>query len=118
MLHALVQRAGVANCKNVVGVFAARPGDAFALLHRERELHVKGDLDARADDLPIALQRVAVANVKERAFGQHRKVDRHPFYKAPVVHIAPVLGGGGCRDSLAPGWGYAKTADHRGQRQR
>ena len=61
MFDALVERPGVAGDEDMRVVFAARPADPLSLYEVDAEGNVERNLDAGADDLAVALDRVAIS---------------------------------------------------------
>src|SRR5438094_78457 len=90
MLDGLVERAGVPDRHHERLVLGARPADRLAFQHLDRELDVHRHLDPGADDLAVALERVAVADVQEAALGEDREVDDDALAEAAIVHVAAV----------------------------
>ena len=92
VLHTLIQWAGVATGKDVVGILTARPANALALDQLHGELHIKRNLNAGAHNLAVALGGVAVTDVEERTWSKDREVDGDALDKAVVIHIAAMFG--------------------------
>src|SRR2546421_9293450 len=113
MLDGLVERAGVPDRHHERLVLGARPADRLAFQHLDRELDVHRHLDPGADDLAVALERVAVADVQEAALGEDREVDDDALAEAAIVHVAAVLARSCARDRLSLRRRDAEAAEHR-----
>ena len=70
-----------------------------------------------ADDLAIALRRVAIAEEEQGARRRHREGHGRAGAEAAVVHVAAVLGAGCRREGLPQRWRDAEAADHRLKRE-
>ena len=117
MFDALVERPSVAGDEDMHVVFATRPADPLALDEVDAEGNVERNLDAGADDLAVALDRVAISEVEKRPRRLDRQVNGHALDEAIVIHIATVGRGGGRRNRLTARWRDPEAADHRPQRQ-
>src|SRR5207249_9559695 len=101
VLDGLVERPRVADRHDERAVVGARPADPLALDDLERELDVHRDLDPGPDDLAVALERVTVADVEERALRRNREVDGDALAEAAIVHVAALRPRGRRRNLLA-----------------
>src|SRR5262249_28817622 len=75
VLQRLVERTGIADREDLTLVLAARPYQLLLLFDRQPHLDLVAGLDAGADDLAVALHRMAVAEEEQRAFHRHREPD-------------------------------------------
>ena len=60
MLHALIQRPGIARGKNMGLIFTARPFYTSIFYHVYAERNVKGYFNARANDLSVTLHGMSL----------------------------------------------------------
>ncbi len=118
MLQRLVQRPGVPHGDEIIVILGAGPADLPALHQADRELHVERDLDSRAYDLPISLERVSIPDVEQRPGREDGERDRDAGAEPPVIHIPAVAPRGGGGDRLPAGRRDPEAAQHRRQRQR
>src|SRR6185436_123583 len=79
LLERVVERAGEAHRHDVVGVLDPRALDRFGANEIHRELDVHRSLERVAVELAVALDRMSVADVKERAGLADREIDGGPF---------------------------------------
>ena len=82
------QRAHAGRHHDVLAVFDARPPDALAFDEIEPERDVHRRLEARADDLAVALQRMAVPEIEERTGVEDRQIDGHALADVRRIQIA------------------------------
>src|SRR5207237_8763342 len=98
-----VERARIAHAEDVVRILAAGPVDPLAFEQVHGELDVEGHFNAGTDDLTIALYRVSIAGVEQRARDKDGEVDRHARHEAAIIHIDAIGSRGGRRDGLPSG---------------
>ena len=89
MLQGLVERARIAHAEDVVGILAAGPVDPLAFEQVHGELDVEGHFNAGPHDLAIALYRMSIADVEQRARYKDGEVDRHACHEAAIIHAIP-----------------------------
>ena len=109
----MIEGAGIAGGQDMGFVFGSGPADLRPFDQIQRKGDIKGNLNPGTDDFAVALAGVAVAQKEQGPRYRHRKINRNPFDKAPIVHIAAVGRRSRRRYRLAAGGGHAKTPHHR-----
>src|SRR5262249_42255058 len=82
------QRADAAGRHQVFAVFDARPANPPALDQIELKGHVHARFESGAADLAVALQRMAVAEIEERALVKDRQINSRALADVRRVHVA------------------------------
>src|SRR6266566_2824119 len=110
----VVEGAGVAEGDDGLWGFDADRGEALAGDEVDGELDVHGGLEGVAVDLAVALDRVAVADVEERAGVGDGQVDGGSFGDFVEVEVATPVAGVACGWRRACGSGCGgDAAEHR-----
>jgi hypothetical protein len=112
------ERPRAAGHHQVLGVLEPRPGDRLLLLEVEAERHVHRGLESRAADFAVALQRVPVAEIEERAGMRHRQVHGRPLAHVRNVHVAAEAPRPQAVEGVRTFGGRGDAPEHRPQRER
>src|SRR3954447_22806238 len=74
VLERRIERARVANRKDVCGILATRPANALTFAELDLKLYLHRDLNTRADDLAVTLQRMTIAEMEQCTIHKDREV--------------------------------------------